>query len=375
MKIINDYVKIYKEFPLAAIICDVNFHVYWSNALAKTMHGECTETQGLWEVLSEFDLAEIKEEAFQRGNYTLQGIFPMSGVRLSLSPILQDGIMAGLVLLFMGRDTLLQTENFVQASKTADAVCGSVRASLDEIFNTLDSAAFKLELVGADWMRTSFNRIVDNGYRILRVANNIGEYARFQSGRQDFRFALVNFFGFVADVSDVALSQCEVIGIPVTIHMPKTTIYVKLDVEKYGWAFFNILHNSLYFTRPGNAVEISYASNDEWVTITVKDKGLGIPAEVLPDVFRPYFTYGHGGSTGVGLGLAIATRVITGHGGDIRIKSQLGVGTTVTIRLPVQSAFSGTLPLAQSVDPLSLGNRFSSIYVGLADAALSPYRK
>ncbi|HKC72135.1 MAG TPA: HAMP domain-containing sensor histidine kinase, partial [Terriglobales bacterium] len=70
------------------------------------------------------------------------------------------------------------------------------------------------------------------------------------------------------------------------------------------------------------------------VEIRVCDTGSGIPADILPHVFEPFFTTKPG--RGTGLGLSISQTYVRGHGGEIRVESKEGVGTTVHITLPVR---------------------------------------
>ena len=87
----------------------------------------------------------------------------------------------------------------------------------------------------------------------------------------------------------------------------------------------------------GSAVRIECADRDGYVAIKVHDNGIGIPANKLKDITRPFeqtashYTREH---EGTGLGLAITKDLIELHGGSLHIESTVGVGTTVTVRLP-----------------------------------------
>jgi signal transduction histidine kinase len=74
----------------------------------------------------------------------------------------------------------------------------------------------------------------------------------------------------------------------------------------------------------------------DYAVITISDTGAGIPKEIIPYVFEPFFTTKPPGM-GTGLGLSVAKRIISDHGGEISIKSKEGKGTTVTIKLPLFS--------------------------------------
>jgi PAS domain S-box-containing protein len=108
----------------------------------------------------------------------------------------------------------------------------------------------------------------------------------------------------------------------------------------------NLLH--LVFTdtimnavdaMPGGGSLTLTASGDKvpgFAVITINDTGDGIPKEIIPYVFEPFFTTKPAGM-GTGLGLSVAKRIISDHGGEISIKSKEGEGTTVTIKLPIFS--------------------------------------
>ena len=82
-------------------------------------------------------------------------------------------------------------------------------------------------------------------------------------------------------------------------------------------------------------MKVSTAHEGEYYVITVEDKGSGIAPKHLPRLFDPFFTTKPVGS-GTGLGLTIAREIFEAHKGDIQIASELGNGTTVRLRLPLQ---------------------------------------
>ena len=101
-----------------------------------------------------------------------------------------------------------------------------------------------------------------------------------------------------------------------------------------------------------SAVEGSAVAGDAWVAVDVKDTGIGIPPETQARVFRIGFSDWRNGKKGSGLGLYVARRNIENHGGHIEVISAAGEGTTVTVRLPIQS--KGAYPDATPVQtPLS----------------------
>jgi two-component system phosphate regulon sensor histidine kinase PhoR len=87
-------------------------------------------------------------------------------------------------------------------------------------------------------------------------------------------------------------------------------------------------------------VKVSLGAGDDHVTLTVADTGLGIPSRDLPRVFERFYRVDRARSRetgGTGLGLSIVKHVAENHGGSVRVESELGVGSTFEVRLPVSS--------------------------------------
>ncbi|HET7501170.1 MAG TPA: ATP-binding protein, partial [Kofleriaceae bacterium] len=94
----------------------------------------------------------------------------------------------------------------------------------------------------------------------------------------------------------------------------------------------NLVDNAAAASHPGAEVTLRVtATPDRHVAIEVEDRGRGIAADDLPRIFEPFFTTRHDGT---GLGLAIVHKVIRAHGGDIKVRSTVGGGSTFTITLP-----------------------------------------
>ncbi len=99
----------------------------------------------------------------------------------------------------------------------------------------------------------------------------------------------------------------------------------------------NLLSNALRYSPPGAPVRLSVSATAEWAIVTVSDRGMGIPRSELGRLFTPFFRAEnarktHGG--GLGLGLYITHEIVRRHGGNIRVMSEVGLGTTFVVELP-----------------------------------------
>jgi signal transduction histidine kinase len=112
---------------------------------------------------------------------------------------------------------------------------------------------------------------------------------------------------------------------------------VRVDANQLSQVLMNLLLNAAEATPAGGRITVSAAklAYVESIEIRVSDTGCGIPAEVLPHVFEPFFTTKLG--RGTGLGLSISYAYMRSHGGDMRVDSVVGRGTTVTLTLPLRT--------------------------------------
>jgi signal transduction histidine kinase len=101
----------------------------------------------------------------------------------------------------------------------------------------------------------------------------------------------------------------------------------------------NLLGNAFKFTPKGGQVTVRLQRQGENVVLQVSDTGIGIPSDQLRRVFERFYQV-DGSATrrfgGIGLGLALVKEIAEAHGGQVTVTSQVGVGTTFTVRLPVQ---------------------------------------
>ena len=120
-------------------------------------------------------------------------------------------------------------------------------------------------------------------------------------------------------------------GINLTLELRSALPPLQLDSDQIKQAFYNVVKNASQATSPGGSIKVRSDLSDEHVSVIFTDTGEGISASEMSDVFQPYFTTK---KSGTGLGLLIIRRIIREHGGDIKISSEEGKGTSVTISLP-----------------------------------------
>lgn len=100
--------------------------------------------------------------------------------------------------------------------------------------------------------------------------------------------------------------------------------------------FRNLLDNALKYTAPGDQVEVRASDDGHTAVVEVADSGPGIATEDIPHIFEELYRGANAGSAGgSGLGLALVRRIVALHGGSISVRSRVGQGTVMTVRLPL----------------------------------------
>ncbi|HBY45050.1 MAG TPA: two-component sensor histidine kinase, partial [Chloroflexi bacterium] len=113
---------------------------------------------------------------------------------------------------------------------------------------------------------------------------------------------------------------------------------VRGDAERLRQLIWNLVENALRYTPAGGTVTVSLRRRGPVAELTVADTGIGIPPEHLPHLFERFYRVDTGRSRavgGTGLGLSIVRQITEAHGGQVRVRSTPGIGSTFTVALPV----------------------------------------
>jgi two-component system, NtrC family, sensor histidine kinase PilS len=131
----------------------------------------------------------------------------------------------------------------------------------------------------------------------------------------------------------------------IDVDTPPEPVWCEADENQIRQVVWNLATNGLRAMASGGRLRLRVvpdpdSTTDEWVELAVQDEGCGIPAEDLDSIFQPFRS---SFERGTGLGLAIVHRVVTDYHGSIDVSSQVGIGTTVRVRLPVHAGVTPTL--------------------------------
>lgn len=161
----------------------------------------------------------------------------------------------------------------------------------------------------------------------------------------------------VSEALGRARLSAEAAGIDITVDEP-SGMAVDGDRTLLVTALSNLVENAIAYSPPDASVSVSRTLDEGWVEISVTDRGIGIAPEHQVRVFERFFRVDPARSRatgGTGLGLAIVKHVLANHGGEVRLWSRPGTGSTFTMRLPLRGAHGTAAHRAAAPDRESAG--------------------
>jgi signal transduction histidine kinase len=180
--------------------------------------------------------------------------------------------------------------------------------------------------------------IHDAGTLLLNIINGLLDLARIQAGSVDLEEQLVAVGELIQSAVRTIAPVAEEKSIYVECELRQASTLICVDQIKFRQVILNILSNSVKFTEPNGRILINsdVCSRGDLI-ISIKDTGIGIPPEHSERVLSPFEQVADHltkENEGIGLGLPIARALIELHGGNLTLSSDLGIGTSVVLRLP-----------------------------------------
>ena len=176
--------------------------------------------------------------------------------------------------------------------------------------------------------------VLDEAKRLARLVTDLQDINWLERGQILQRVSL-DLEGFMSDIDQRFQGRAQELG--VNLEIPNGSGELFADPDRLLQVFINLLDNAMGHTPRGKTVRVLIMEEQNQVRLAVQDEGEGIPKEALPFIFDRFFRVNKARSRkdgGMGLGLAIVRQIIEGHGGTIKVESDMGKGTTFWITLP-----------------------------------------
>jgi signal transduction histidine kinase len=206
-----------------------------------------------------------------------------------------------------------------------NAIIGFTDLMLDGIYGNLDER-----------LRKPLLQLQSNGQHLLQLINDVLDLSKIEAGRLELNLAEYSVLEIVEALQATARPLAEAKGLAVRVSTDVKLGNCFGDSKRMYQVLVNLVGNAIKFTRQGE-IAISVVADDSKIHYTIKDTGIGIPQEQQDSVFEEF---GRGDPTiakefaGTGLGLTIAKRFVTMHGGRIWVESTLNVGSIFHVVVP-----------------------------------------
>lgn len=178
-----------------------------------------------------------------------------------------------------------------------------------------------------------------NANRLSLLIDDLLLLSALDSGRLQLQFQAVGLHAAIVEISEDLSSAANRKGTKI-LNLVDESIYAKADPNRLRQVLSNLIDNSIKYGQTEGSIQISASVNDSMIEVRVADDGPGIPKESHARIFERFFRVDKARSReqgGTGLGLAIVKHVVQAHGGDVRVESELGKGSTFIFTLPLAS--------------------------------------
>lgn len=217
-----------------------------------------------------------------------------------------------------------------------------LRTPLNIIFSTVqlfDVVISKNEPIHIERINNYISSLKQNCYRLIRLVNNLIDITRIDCGNIELDLKNQNIVEVTEDIVQSTADYLQSMNRIVVFDTDQEEKIMAFDLEKLERILLNLISNATKFTSPGDTIKVNLYDKEDYIIISVKDTGIGIPEEKIQLLFERFkqvdslFNRSHEGS---GIGLTIVKALVELHEGTIEVKSKYEKGTEFIIKLPAK---------------------------------------
>jgi len=180
--------------------------------------------------------------------------------------------------------------------------------------------------------------VASESSRLSRFLHNILDFGKIEKDVKTYNFQRVDMQSMIEEAIKLCQYRSEADEIVFNTKYPGKPLFLEVDLDAVKQALTNLLDNAIKYSTDEKKIVIELLPKSKQVEIRITDKGIGIPLEVQEKIFEGFYRHSEAGQhspKGVGLGLKIVKHIMKAHGGEIRVDSQPGKGSTFSLIFPV----------------------------------------
>lgn len=223
-----------------------------------------------------------------------------------------------------------------------------LRGPITVIRGYLDTLNDELAQITDPDQKELFQRLIVSANRLSGYVNNILNASRFDRRHLKVHLeeqTIANIYETIADDMQMrATAQQRLLS----VDFPPTLPTVAADPNSMSEVLGNLIDNAIKYSNDGGSIEVTAAVNGDFVEISVNDHGIGMPANVVSNLFHKFYRSHRSRETvaGTGIGLYISKAIAESNGGKIAVRSVEGHGSTFTVSLPIYATVADKLKAA-----------------------------
>lgn len=187
-----------------------------------------------------------------------------------------------------------------------------------------------------DTTKKGMKVIASETERLSIMVEELLDFSRIQGGKLTLVKTRIDILAEVGEAVLIYTERAKRDGIELCYDEPEMLPFVFGDKNRLKQVFINIIDNALKYCDQGDTVTVKATEEPRCICIMVEDTGCGISKDDLPKIKTKFYKANYT-RRGSGIGLAVADEIVALHGGTLTVESELGIGTTVAIRLPVST--------------------------------------
>jgi two-component system phosphate regulon sensor histidine kinase PhoR len=196
----------------------------------------------------------------------------------------------------------------------------------------LYAETLEMDRVKSDEKRQEYYRIINQeSKRLTRLINNILNFSRIDSGQKEYKFSAVDINQVTKSVLEMYSYHIEQEGFVLNTELDKQIPLVLADPESVSEALINLIDNAVKYSQDEKEIAVRTGLSDGSVFLEVQDKGIGIDQKHQEVIFDKFYRISSAlvhDTKGSGLGLSLIKHIMKSHGGNIRVQSEVGKGST-----------------------------------------------
>lgn len=250
------------------------------------------------------------------------------------TPIMRDRSIEGAVLVFHDITEIRRLES-IRKDFVAN-VSHELRtpaSSIKGFAETLAAGALEDKEHAKDFVKI----IETNADRLVRLIDDLLDLSKIETGKIKLNLKSCSLRMIANKVIKDLENASKEKSIALVNNMDKDIREVMVDESMIAQVFYNLIDNAIKYTDNGGSIELSAAEQEDFVSVSVSDNGIGISEKDLPRIFERFYCVDKTRSRqagGTGLGLSIIKHIVEEHGGQVSVESVLGQGSTFTFTLP-----------------------------------------